>query len=233
MTPPSLDSLISNTEAENLIHRGIPRERICAVILAGGRGARMGGVDKGLQPFLGQPLALHALNRLRSQVGGAPGLIGINANRNADEYARWGTPVWADAQGDFPGPLAGFLAAMQNAQDYDYLLTVPCDSPLFPLDLLNRLLSPLLNGEGDIAVAHALEQPPDGEPQLRSQPVFCLLPTRLHTSLMSFLEQGKRKIDAWTALHRPVAVAFNAPGDSPFAFANANTLAELKDLERL
>lgn len=193
----------------------------------------MGGIDKGLQLFRGKPLARHALERLQMQTGGPPGLTGINANRNVSEYAAWGYPVWPDAHGDFPGPLAGFLAAMQHAHDYDYLLTVPCDSPLFPQDLLSRLLHPLENGEGEIAVAHAMEPTQGGETQLRSQPVFSLMPTRLKPSLMHFLSEGKRKIDAWTALHQPVAVAFNTPADSPLAFANTNTLAELKDLEQL
>ena len=117
---------------------------ITGLILAGGRGSRMGGVDKGLQLLDAIPLARHALQRLQQQTLGVPRTLAINANRNQALYASWGVPVWTDAVGDFAGPLAGFHTALaQCAATHDYLLTVPCDSPLFPLDLLDRLAQTL------------------------------------------------------------------------------------------
>src|SRR3954468_21586075 len=107
---------------------------ITGVILAGGRGSRMGGVDKGLQNFNGMPLALHTLMRLQPQVGH----VLINANRNLGAYESFGVPVWPDVLADFAGPLAGFLAGLENCET-PWLVTVPCDTPLFPADLVERL----------------------------------------------------------------------------------------------
>lgn len=199
---------------------------ITGVILAGGRGSRMGGADKGLQNFNGVPLALHTLLRLQPQVGE----VMINANRNLAAYESFGVPVWPDAAGlgEFSGPLAGFLTGMERCET-PYLLTVPCDTPLFSEDLVARLAQALTREEADIAVVAAPEE--DG--QLRAQPVFCLLRTRLLESLMLFTAGGGRKIDAWTAQHKTVQVPFNLSGDDPRAFFNANTLAELHQLEAL
>lgn len=205
--------------------------QVCAVVLAGGQGSRMGGVDKGLQAFRAEPLVQHAIKRLQQQTSGAPARIAINANRNHATYAQWGLPVWPDAQSDFPGPLAGFLAALQNAQPQRYVLTVPCDSPLFPLDLLARLGEHLVAHNADIAMVSSPELQADGSRLLRSQPVFCLIKAELAPSLHDFMARGKRKIEAWTQEHRTVQVAFDRPGDAAQAFANANTLAELHDLE--
>ena len=215
---------------------------MCAVVLAGGMGSRMGGVDKGLQLLAGEPLAHHCVRRLQAQSGGAPGLIAINANRNAEVYAAWGCPVWADDIDDFAGPLAGFQTALQHCagasasatdtpEGYRYLLTVACDTPRFPLDLLARLMQALEHEGADIAVAGAPEQGPDGACSLRTQPVFCLLRTSLAGSLNGFLTAGGRKVDAWTAQHRTVTVAFDQPQDDALAFFNANTLDELGRLE--
>ena len=212
-----------------------------ALVLAGGRGLRMGGVDKGLQPFRGQPMAQHALQRLATQQGGPlQGLhsVLINANRNAEDYlalgeAAWGTGrvlVFADRVLDFSGPLAGFQAGLDLCTS-PLLLTVPCDSPLFPLDLALRLLDALNTAQADIAVVQAPEAGRDGQLSLRSQPVFCLMRASLLGSLTEFLEGGGRKVDAWTAQHRVVQVPFNRAGDNPHAFANANTLDELRLLE--
>lgn len=202
------------------------------MVLAGGRATRMGGLDKGLQPFHGQPLVAHAVQRLRSQSGGPPGQIAINANRNATLYQQWGAPVWPDLQPDFAGPLAGFLSAMRRCEHrYPWLLTVPCDSPLFPLDLLARLAEPLVAQHANVAMAMAWQPESDGSRVLRPQPVFCLMRTSLADSLEAFMEGGGRKIGAWTASQTQIRVAFDAPGDSPMAFANANTLHELHQLE--
>jgi len=209
---------------------------ICAVVLAGGRGTRMGGVDKGLQDFKGQALAWHAVQRLQAQAGGAPGLIAINANRNVQAYTAWGQPVWPDTMEDFAGPLAGFQTALQHCQQQDtpfeYLLTVPCDSPLFPLDLLERLTLGLSTSGADIALAAIPEAGRDGVTTLRAQPVFCLMRTSLQASLVDYMASGGRKIAAWTALHPLVEVPFNTPRDDPRDFANANTLAQLHQLEQ-
>jgi len=200
--------------------------QITAVVLAGGRGSRMGGVDKGLQNFNGTPLALHSLLRLQMQSGGLVGEVMINANRNLAAYEAFGVPVWPDTLGDFPGPLAGFLTALERCET-PYLLTVPCDTPLFPLDLAERLANALSNEGADIAMAAAPEE--DG--QMRTQPVFCLIRTDLLASLAVFVQGGGRKIDSWTGQHKTAVVSFDRPSDDPKAFFNANTLAELQALE--
>jgi len=201
---------------------------ITALILAGGRGSRMGGVDKGLQNFNGMPLALHTLTRL--QISAGVGEIMINANRNLAAYESFGVAVWPDVLADYAGPLAGFLTGLERCET-PYLLTVPCDTPLLPLDLAQRLAGALEAEDADIAMAAAPEVGKDGQMQVRTQPVFCLLRTELLESLVRFTQDGGRKIDAWTALHPTAVVAFDAPGDDPQAFFNANTLAELQQLE--
>jgi molybdopterin-guanine dinucleotide biosynthesis protein A len=195
----------------------LQREQITGLVLAGGRGSRMGGVDKGLQLLQGQPLAQHALQRLAPQVG----TLLINANRNLDAYAAMGAALCTDALADYPGPLAG-LAAGMAACTTPYLLSVPCDSPNFPSDLAARLAEGLVQDEAEIAMAAAVE---DGE--LRTQPVFCLLRRSLLPSLLDFLQGGQRKVDRWTALHRCTTVRF----DDSAAFFNANTLDELRQLQ--
>ena len=194
----------------------IDPQDITGLILCGGRGTRMGGVDKGLQNHHGMPLALHALMRLQPQVGP----VIINANRNLSAYESMGVPVWPDPMADYPGPLAGWMAGLEHCET-PYLLTVPCDSPNFPLDLAARLSAALSADDADIAMACTLE---DGSQQV--QPVFCLLKSGLIESLGEYLNAGERKIDRWTAQHRCVPVLF----DDAAAFANANTLIELQRL---
>ncbi|GAB4397809.1 MAG: molybdenum cofactor guanylyltransferase MobA [Rhodoferax sp.] len=206
----------------------IDPQDITALILAGGRGSRMGGVDKGLQPFGGLPLAMVTLARL--QLGGGVGTVLINANRNLAAYESFGVPVWPDALPDFAGPLAGFLTGLEHCET-PYLLTVPCDVPRFPLDLAQRLAQGLCDQDAELAMALAPEPDADGQLRLRPQPVFCLLRRELLESLVRFTQGGGRKIDAWTGQHRCAEVAFNAPGDDPLAFANANTLDDLRRLE--
>ena len=201
----------------------IPKQDITGVILAGGRGSRMGGVDKGLQNFHGMPLAVQTLMRLAPQVGE----VMINANRNLAAYESFGVPVWPDALADYAGPLAGFLTGLERCET-PYLLTVPCDTPLFPQDLAARLAEALEREGADIAMAAAREE--DG--QVRTQPVFCLLKHELMESLARFTHEGGRKIDKWTALHKQAIVTFDAPGDDARAFFNANTLEELHRLEQ-
>lgn len=204
----------------------IEQNQITGIVLAGGKGSRMGGTDKGLQNFNGTPLALHALLRLQMQDGGLVGDQMINANRNLAAYEAFGVPVWPDGITDFPGPLGGFLTGLERCET-PFLLTVPCDVPRFPLDLARRLATAFDDPATEIAMAVA---PEDGA--LRTQPVFCLMRIDLMESLTAFTQAGGRKIDAWTAQHRTVEVPFNLPGDDPNAFRNANTLAELHALEK-
>ena len=195
----------------------IDREQITGLILAGGRGSRMGGVDKGLQLHAGAPLAMHALMRLGAQVGP----VMINANRNLGAYEAFGVPVWPDADTDYAGPLSGFLAGLEHCET-PYLVTVPCDSPLFPEDLVQRLATALVEHDAEIAMAATREGG-----ALQVQPVFCLMKTELLESLIRFTQSGQRKIDKWTAQHRCIEVAF----DDARAFANANTPDELRQLQ--
>ena len=201
----------------------IEPSQITGLVLAGGRGSRMGGVDKGLQPFHGLPLALATLMRLQPQVG--PTMI--NANRNLGAYESFGVPVWPDVLPDYAGPLAGFLTGLERCET-PYLVTVPCDTPAFPDDLVARLAQALEAEGADLAMPRT---PPEGGgqggdgPQL--QPVFCLMKSGLLESLVRFTQDGGRKIDRWSAQQRCAVVDF----PDARAFFNANTLAELKALE--
>jgi molybdopterin-guanine dinucleotide biosynthesis protein A len=199
---------------------------ITALVLAGGRGSRMGGVDKGLQKFRDTPMALNALLRLQMQEGGLVGELMVNANRNLAAYEAFGHPVWPDTLPDYAGPLAGFLTGLSHCET-PYLLTVPCDTPLFPLDLAQRLAAAFDDPSTEIAMVAARE----GDADLRTQPVFTLLRADLLPSLMTFTQAGGRKIDRWTDQHRTVVVPFDRPDDDVQAFFNANTLAELQSLE--
>jgi molybdopterin-guanine dinucleotide biosynthesis protein A len=196
----------------------IERDQITGLVLAGGRGSRMGGVDKGLQNHRGVPLALHALLRLQPQVGA----LLLNANRNIGAYEALGAPVWPDPIDGFAGPLVGFLAGLEHCET-PWLVTVPCDTPDFPTDLVERLAAAVDTAGADIGYASTRE--PDGREQ--PHPVFCLLRSELIESLVAFLHGGGRKIDAWFAQHRAVAVTFPDPN----AFYNANTPEELARLQ--
>lgn len=182
----------------------------------------MGGVDKGLQLFNGKPLIEHAMQRLQPQVGA----MLINANRNLEIYEALGAPVLTDGLADFAGPLAGFLVGLAHCQT-PYLATVPCDTPGYPLDLIVRLAAALEREHADIAMASS----PDETGTLCHQPVFCLLKRELLPSLQVFTEAGGRKIGAWAAQHKLVRVPFNLAHDDIAAFYNANTLADLAQLE--
>jgi molybdopterin-guanine dinucleotide biosynthesis protein A len=194
----------------------IHNDAITGLVLAGGRGTRMGGVDKGLQMHLGVPLAQYALERLRPQVGA----LMLNANRNLDAYKSMGAPVWPDEMAEYPGPLAGMLAGLTHCST-PYLVTVPCDTPNFPLDLVARLAEGL-EIDGEMATAYTQET--EG---LRSQPVFCLMKALLRDSLKAFISSGERKTGLFAAQHHSTRVVFHDPA----AFANANTLDELADLQ--
>jgi molybdopterin-guanine dinucleotide biosynthesis protein A len=187
---------------------------VTGVVLAGGQGSRMGGADKGLQEFRGKPLVAHVIERLAPQVGE----ILINANRNAQSYARFGHRVVADEIAGFAGPLAGFERGLAHAA-HPLVATVPCDSPFLPADLVARLRAAMQAHGAQIAVARTGNQP---------HPVFCLMRRDLHASLVGYLASGERKIDRWYAGLVLAEVAFD---DEPEAFANINTLQELSGLE--
>lgn len=206
---------------------------ITGLVLAGGKGSRMGGVDKGLQLFHGTPLALHALQRLQVQTG----TTAVNAHRNFADYGALGVPVWPDALPDHAGPLAGFLAGLTHCTT-PWLLTVPCDTPRFPHDLALRLAAAASAQGVDMAMAAALgdDDPGSSLPRaqsLRRQPVFSLLHVRLLPSLVAYTRGGGRKIGAWADQHPCTLVPFDQPGDDPEAFYNANTLEQLQALHQL
>jgi molybdenum cofactor guanylyltransferase len=182
---------------------------ITGIVLAGGRGSRMGGVDKGLQPLRGKPMVEWVLARFAPQVAE----IVINANQNLATYEKYGHRVVSDAIGGFAGPLAGLHAGL-NAAKHPLVVTVPCDSPFLPTDLVQRL-SASLKGN-DLAVAKTGAQP---------HPVFALMKRDVRESLEAFLASGGRKIDAWYAALKVVEVSFDDEAD---AFRNINTLDELK-----
>ena len=193
-----------------------PRDEITGVILAGGQARRMGGQDKGLVQIGTKPMVSYILDVLRPQVGA----VLINANRNQTEYAALGRcPVLADDIGDFAGPLAGMASAM-NTVSTDYILTVPCDSPLPCADLAERLFAELQRDGADLSVAH------DGD---RLQPVFALLDCRLRDDLYQALTAGERKIDAWYARHKMAQVDFS---DATDMFLNVNTPEDRTRMER-
>jgi len=187
---------------------------VTGLILAGGRGRRMGGVDKGLQPLHGKPLAQWVLERLAPQVDE----VLVNANQNMEAYAALGYRVVTDAVGGFAGPLAGLQSGLTHAKS-ELVVTVPCDSPLLPDDLVARLRQALEAAGADVAVARTGRQP---------HPVFCLCRRRLLPDLTGFLGAGGRKIDAWYTRLQVVEVPFD---DEAEAFTNINTPAELAAFE--
>ena len=194
----------------------IDRRAVTGLVLSGGLARRMGGVDKGLQPFGGQPLALRAARRLQPQVAA----VAINANRHLDAYAAWGWPVWPDADDRFAGPLAGVLAGLRSAAT-PWLACVPCDGPHFPPDLVARLAPK--TDDADVVMPVTLD-PATRQPQ--PQPVFSLLRCALRDDLAAWLDDGGRKFETWARRHRCVMLPFDQPGDAT-AFVNVNTPEEL------
>jgi len=183
---------------------------VTGIVLAGGQGRRMGGVDKGLQLLEGRPMVARAIERLAPQVE----TIVVNANQNLDAYRAYGYPVVSDAVGGFAGPLAGLHAGLQATRT-PLAVTVPCDSPFLPTDLVARLDAALEAQSAELAVAKTGEQ---------AHPVFCLVRRRVLSHLENFLQSGGRKIDAWYASLAVAEVSFD---DQPEAFRNINTREEL------
>jgi len=191
------------------------KEGITGVILAGGLGRRMGGVDKGLQNLNGRPLVLWVLARLAPQVDS----VLISANQNLSRYAEFGCPVLPDRTPDFSGPLAGLHAALSCAAT-SLLATVPCDSPFLPSDLVQRLRSALEAECAEIAVARTGDQ---------VQRAFCLTRRDILPKLDAFLASGERKVWLWHASLKVAEVAFD---DEPDAFSNINTPEDLARCEK-
>ncbi len=193
--------------------QSMPFDDVTAIVLAGGQGRRMGGVDKGLQLFQGKPMIVHILEKLAKQAG----TILISANRHIDRYQVYGYPVLPDSMSGFPGPLAGFLAGLQHCRT-PYLATVPCDTPFIHGQLIQRLRSVLETSDGDIAVAMTEE---NGIPKMQS--VFTLMKSHLVHRLEAYLKDGGHKLDRWFASLKTVPVHF----EEKEAFININTLEEL------
>ena len=191
-------------------------EDITGMVLAGGRGSRMQGADKGLVEWQGRPLALHALERLQPQVGS----LAINANRNLPTYQAWQVPVWPDADDRYPGPLAGLLAGLTHCTT-DWLVTVPCDSPLFPADLVARLCIAASDAGAPIAMAatEALEG-------TEAQPVFLLAHRSLREPLAQAIERDERRVRRWAQGQGCAMAVFTDTA----AFGNANTAEDLAAL---
>ena len=187
--------------------------QISAIILSGGRATRMNGADKGLVLLNQKPLIEHVIERLKPQVTE----ILINANREILQYQAFGYNVLQDEVPDFLGPLAGVSLGLQHAQ-HDYLLTVPCDSPLLPHDLAKRLMAALIEHDADIAVAKSDDD---------AHPVFSLCKKSVLPSLRTYLEQGERRVSAWQKSQKYIEVDFS---DCSEAFTNLNTFEDLTAL---
>ncbi len=190
------------------------KQRLTGVILAGGQARRMHGQDKGLLKLNNSSLISLIIDRFEGQVG----TILINANRNLDEYGQFKYPVISDTLSGYCGPLAGIASALQNCKT-DYLVTVPCDSPFIPQDLVMRLAASMQEQQADISVAMTGE---------RMQPVFSMIKTDLLASLQSYLSSGERKIDKWFSQHPLAETDFS---DQPEAFMNINTPEQLRQVE--
>jgi len=187
---------------------------VSAIILAGGRATRMNGIDKGWALLNQRALISHVISRLSPQVDD----IMINANRELDRYAALGYPVWSDSYPDFVGPLAGISLGLQHSK-HEHVLSVPCDCPLLPADLAQRLLSGLNEHKAEIAVASC---------HGRSQPVFCLCKKNVLPTLHAYLQQGHRRVSDWQKSLAYVEVDFT---DKERAFINLNTADDLAALE--
>jgi len=188
---------------------------VTGVILAGGKGSRMGGVDKGLQAFRGKRLVDHVYERLAPQVAG----VIINANQNHEAYRSFGVRVVSDAVGGFAGPLAGIHAGLSISRR-PFLASVPCDSPFLPADLIERLYARIDETGAELAVAKTGDQP---------HPVFAMMRRGVLEHLSGFLREGGRKIDAWYATLNVVEVVFD---DEAETFSNINTLDDLASYDR-
>ncbi|RJG23873.1 molybdenum cofactor guanylyltransferase MobA [Massilia cavernae] len=201
----------------------ISQQQISGLVLAGGRGSRMGHVDKGLQPFMGKTMAAHVIERLGPQVGA----LAINANQNLEQYAAFGVPVWPDDLQGFEGPLAGLETGLRRCTT-EFLVTAPCDSPFLPHDLVQRLSEALDANDADLALAETEEPDENGTMHIQPHPVFALVRRSALPHLTEFIATGRRRMDGWYGAIKVVRVRF---GDAA-AFRNINTLQELQQFEK-
>lgn len=181
-----------------------PRDRISALVLAGGQGSRMGGRDKGLLAYRGRPLAARAAAALRTQAA----TVLLSANRSQADYRALGLAPLPDLRAGFPGPLAGIEAGLA-ACTTPYLLVCPCDTPHIPADLGPRLWTAMQAAAAD--ACHAVDP-------LRPHYLHLLLRRDAAAGLAAYLDQGGRAVRHWLA---GLAVA-----RAPFAaaeLANLNT----------
>lgn len=184
--------------------------KVTGVILAGGRAQRMNFQNKGLQLFRGKSLISYSFNALRPIVNE----LLINANRDLDEFEKFGVPVISDLVQDFSGALAGILATMIFT-DADLLIVVPCDAPFISTSTLQHLLNEHKKNDAEITVACTGEQ---------IHSVFLVLNTNLQSSLENYLVKGNHKVRLWFEQHKTHLVDF---GENAIEFENINTLAEL------
>ena len=190
-------------------------QNLTAVILAGGLARRMDGQDKGLIELNGRAMIEYVIEALIPQVDN----IVINANRNLEQYERYGYPVIKDIMGDYPGPLAGMASGLQ-ACDSDRILIAPCDSPFLPSVLASRLNTAMTENQADISVAH------DGE---RLQQAFAIIRRSILPSLLAYLNDGGRKVETWYAKHQTALTDFS---DLPVTFININTPQDKEAVEK-
>jgi molybdenum cofactor guanylyltransferase len=219
---------------------------VSAIVLAGGRATRMGGLDKGLQPYQGKSLVAHCIARLNQQIDGPLYTVMISANRHLDQYQLLGLPVFCDAVGlsaqsrkqtqgalqtqvleQSSGPLAGMFTGLTHCST-PYLLTVPCDTPLLALDLTKRLLLALTEQNADIAIVASPSL--DAPGSLRSQPTIALMRSSLKLSLQDSLNRNEFKVSRWMRQHKLIEVAFDQSHDDLAAFTNINSSEQLVSL---
>jgi molybdenum cofactor guanylyltransferase len=196
----------------------ISTEHITGLILAGGRGMRMGQVNKGLQLLQRKPMVEHVIERLRPQVS----TIIINANQDLDTYKQYTDSVYPDEFAGYAGPLAGIHCGLRHCQT-PYLISVPCDSPFIPADLVKNLAVALRQTNAQLAVVTCMDHE-ETPAKMRAQPVFSMMDKSLSEHLSNFLESGGRKVSDWYKTISVVEVAF----DDHQAFRNINTIDQLQ-----
>lgn len=190
--------------------------QITGLILAGGRSSRMNGKDKGLMPLIDRPMIEYVIERLKPQVS----QIVISANRHIQQYQAFGYDVLVDDYDDFRGPLAGMAKGLSHSNS-NYLLTVPCDGPLLPIDLAQRMLSCTLEHKAPAVIVF------DGRYR---QPTYNLIHKDLLPELNQSLKKNEHKLGKWLMDHGAINLDFS---DQPSAFINVNTPDDLKQLTKM
>ncbi len=186
---------------------------VAVCILAGGKGSRLGGIDKGLFLLSGRPLIEYCIERIRKQVRN----ITINANRNLAKYQAYSFDVITDLHSDSIGPLGGIQVALEKI-DSDFICFVPCDCPLIPLNLIQNLYEPYTNHDYDLSIALV---------EGKYQPTFFMAKKSLKNSLGKFIDRGGRKIMHWIKQTNFITVEFTDPKH----FVNLNSKKDIQDFE--